>query len=381
MNVMMLWITLLCGVLMIVAFGVTPFVTRKTELFGVSLPSSEIKRYELTALRQSYLRMTILAGAVMLALNVLLFLVFTNENVQIRLFMILIFGYVAVGFLIYLLFHKKMIAFKAAQPWRSYGRAAGEGDAEPVLVVDTSPPGREVVHPAWLWLYAVIGGVTLLYLKYIWPSLPDRIPMNLDTSGAVAEYIDKGTGAFFTMMLAQWIIIIVFILVYLMIPISKRQIDAARPLESREQGRRYRYNMSACMVFCGAALAAVVGILPIAMAQGNGGMAFVIWPLVFTAVIVVVMLAVMFRTGQGGSKLKVDAAEPAPGQKRMENTDDDLYWKLGVIYVNPTDPAVIVEKRFGIGWTLNFGRPVAWLFLAGIAALVIVTIAISYNAQ
>jgi len=382
MNNMMMWITLACDALLVFACAVTPFVTRKTELFGVSLPSSEIGRRELSVLRRAYLRVTLLAGAALLVLNFALFLVFSSEMTQVRIYLVLIFVYIAAEFLIYLVFHKTMVAFKAAQPWRAQGAAAGsagEEGAEPVLVVDTEPPAREVVHPAWLWLYAAIGGGTLLYLWYIWPALPDRIPTNMDTSGVIVDFIDKGPGAFFTMMIAQWIIIAAFVLVYIMIPVSKRQIDAARPRESREQGRRFRYMMSACMVFGGAALAAMVGILPVAMAQSDGGLAFAIAPLVLTMAVVVVMLFVMFRTGQGGSKLKVGTEQHAP-HKRMENTDDDRYWKLGVIYFNPNDPALFVEKRFGIGWTWNMGRPAGWLLLAAIVAVVVISLAAAFSA-
>ncbi len=42
----------------------------------------------------------------------------------------------------------------------------------------------------------------------------------------------------------------------------------------------------------------------------------------------------------------------------------DSRWKLGLFYYNPDDPALFVEKRFGIGYDLNFGRPAAWLVLA-----------------
>ena len=406
MDNMMLWITLVCNVLIVFAFAVTPFVTRKTELFGVSLPSSEIKRFELSEMRRAYLRAVLMSGAALIAVNIILFLIISHEMAQTRIYLILIFAYVAVAFMIYLVFHKKMVAFKAAQPWRAHGAAANAGrafgreaaespetvaspeaatssgiaeSAEPVLVVDTSPPGREVVRPAWLWLFAAIGGGTLLYLWKIWPSLPDRIPMNMDTSGVVVEFMGKGPGAFFTMMLAQWIIIGVFIMVYFMIPAAKRQIDAANPEVSREQGRRFRYRMSACMVFCGAALAAIVGILPVAMAQSDGGMAFVVGPLVATMAVVVVMLVVMFRAGQGGSKLDVGTVEPSAEYKRMANTDDDKYWKLGVFYFNPKDPAFLVEKRFGIGWTVNFGKPAGLLLIVGIIAVVVVALVIGYS--
>ena len=34
-----------------------------------------------------------------------------------------------------------------------------------------------------------------------------------------------------------------------------------------------------------------------------------------------------------------------------------------MLYFNADDPALFVEKRFGIGYTLNFGRPSAWLLI------------------
>ncbi|HEX3543077.1 MAG TPA: DUF5808 domain-containing protein [Candidatus Acidoferrum sp.] len=38
-------------------------------------------------------------------------------------------------------------------------------------------------------------------------------------------------------------------------------------------------------------------------------------------------------------------------------------WK-GSIYSNPSDPALLVPKRFGVGYTLNFGNPWSWAVLA-----------------
>lgn len=31
------------------------------------------------------------------------------------------------------------------------------------------------------------------------------------------------------------------------------------------------------------------------------------------------------------------------------------------MYFNCSDSAIFVQKRFGTGWTLNFGHPIAWL--------------------
>lgn len=44
-------------------------------------------------------------------------------------------------------------------------------------------------------------------------------------------------------------------------------------------------------------------------------------------------------------------------------------WKLGIIYVNPDDPRLIVRQRTGLGWTLNMARPAAWAIVMGLVAL------------
>ena len=56
--------------------------------------------------------------------------------------------------------------------------------------------------------------------------------------------------------------------------------------------------------------------------------------------------------------------------------DDDCFWKLGVFYVNAHDPSLFVPKRFGVGWTVNFGRPSAWALMVGLVLAVVVFVLI-----
>src|SRR5277367_3099815 len=81
---------------------------------------------------------------------------------------------------------------------------------------------------------------------------------------------------------------------------------------------------------------------------------------------VLLLAAVAARAGQGGSRLNgnVRGLARAAGTDR----DDDRFWKARLIYVNCDDPALVVGARFGVGWTLNFGNPVAWLVVAGFVA-------------
>jgi hypothetical protein len=47
--------------------------------------------------------------------------------------------------------------------------------------------------------------------------------------------------------------------------------------------------------------------------------------------------------------------------------NDPANWKAGMFYNCKADPRVIVPKRFGIGWTINFARASAFpvLILSG----------------
>ncbi|HEY1732257.1 MAG TPA: DUF5808 domain-containing protein, partial [Terriglobales bacterium] len=56
---------------------------------------------------------------------------------------------------------------------------------------------------------------------------------------------------------------------------------------------------------------------------------------------------------------------PALGGETPE-PQNDSYWRAGIFYYNPGDPAIFVQKRVGIGYTMNFANKISWLVLAGI---------------
>ena len=93
------------------------------------------------------------------------------------------------------------------------------------------------------------------------------------------------------------------------------------------------------------------------------------WMMGFVILIVVYAvgggLFLAIRLGQGGSRLERQVA----GAPLTNGVADNRVWYLGGFYVNRDDPSIFVEKRFGIGYTVNFGNPKA-------VALVVVFLAI-----
>ncbi len=51
------------------------------------------------------------------------------------------------------------------------------------------------------------------------------------------------------------------------------------------------------------------------------------------------------------------------GRTRHGDRSEDRYWRWGVFYINRADPAFLIEKRVGIGYTLNLGHPLSWVLL------------------
>src|SRR5262249_52006462 len=100
---------------------------------------------------------------------------------------------------------------------------------------------------------------------------------------------------------------------------------------------------------------ALLGFLAVVTARaatsGKGPTALVIIvPLAVVGVIIVSVVVLALRTGQGGARLG------PPAETATDRTDDG-HWFLGAIYHNRDDPAIFVERRFGVGWTLNVANP------------------------
>jgi uncharacterized membrane protein len=86
-----------------------------------------------------------------------------------------------------------------------------------------------------------------------------------------------------------------------------------------------------------------------------------------TLLIVLGAFYLSFTLGQGGSRIRKSFNKNGDEIDR----DNDEYWKLGQFYFNPDDPAVFIEKRFGIGWTINFGSKKGWIYI-GILVIFII---------
>ena len=197
------------------------------------------------------------------------------------------------------------------------------------------------------------------WLRFAWSGIADRFPIHYDLSMQPDAWADKTPAVVLAPLLFGLLMVGGLRLGALMLrtrsrrPVTPGDVERLRLGLAAFLGAEYllavTFSLVALIPLLQASLGAEGTLAVLLVAPHLGTLGLLVW--------------LLHRTSRLPRRAE-DATD------RM----DDRYWKAGLIYSNPNDPAVWVEKRFGIGYTLNFARADAWWFLA---AVVLVPLAAS----
>ncbi|MEK0317221.1 DUF1648 domain-containing protein [Cohnella sp. 56] len=226
------------------------------------------------------------------------------------------------------------------------------------IVVDLLFRQRQrLVGNGWFLLDLAIVAACAISAWLHWDVIPDPVPTHFGLNGEADAYSSKGFGAVFTLNIVQLVLIGVLLMVNMTIRQARQQINPARPEASREQQLRFRRANS---IFVHALSLFVVVFLGLGQSITLYG-----WPIKHLNVgylslvalpIVAVFGFVWYVTRQG--------LDESAGGSRIQS--DEVWRGGGLFYYNKADPALMVEKRYGVGWTINFAHPLGIAILAGI---------------
>jgi len=355
----MKWILSLFVFLPLVAItSVTPYITRRTESFGVSIPRSVYGSPELKAFRKQYAMITGCLGPLFF---VPLLILKIPEEVFPLVFAGAVFGYLSAGFIVYYLYHKKMKRLKRSRNWK--------GERKEAVALDIRFHQRKrTVSYRWFLLPLAITGASFICTALFYDRIPDPVPMHYDMNGEVNRWAEKTPGSVSLLPLVSLFMTGLFMLVNWIIDQSKQQIDADDPEKSLEQNLIFRRRWSGFIIFSGTLLVLMFFLAQLSLIFSYGQKAVFLLMMTAVGLTLVGCLVLTILTGQGGSRIH-GIGENDGG---LINRDDDRFWKLGVFYCNPEDPALFLEKRFGSGWTINFARPAAWLLFLGVLLIPVI---------
>ncbi|OFW11222.1 MAG: hypothetical protein A3H96_25610 [Acidobacteria bacterium RIFCSPLOWO2_02_FULL_67_36] len=203
---------------------------------------------------------------------------------------------------------------------------------------------------------------TALYLHANWQRLPERVPVHWGLDGTPNGWADRTWhGVYGPLILCAVIGLIVLLMAEAIIHASPRARVAGTEAWTR-RFRRANVILLVAGVWGVSAMMSLFALTPLFTdVTGPPGLVWMI-PLVLVVSILPFtwQLVRVVRERDSGSDGTPDAC-----------------WKLGLIYYNPEDSALMVEKRFGIGYTVNFGNRTLW-WIVGVAALVILLVNVAW---
>jgi uncharacterized membrane protein len=209
---------------------------------------------------------------------------------------------------------------------------------------------------------------TAIWLHLHWGQIPQVFPIHWGANGQPNNWATRSfAGVYGPLLMGAVLCALMGFLAYAVLRWSRLiRVGGA----AGEGERRFRLVVVSIIVAAEYLLAVMftwTGLLPLSHKQsGPPGM---IPMLVLSLVFAVVTTTLMIWVGQGGTRLVGSADADSRTVAPVGDRTPDKYWKLGLIYINTNDPALFVEKRFGIGYTLNFGHPGVLVFLAVLVAV------------
>ncbi|MEE9094751.1 DUF1648 domain-containing protein [Pseudarthrobacter phenanthrenivorans] len=349
----------LLGLVLLLAL-VLPSVTSDTIPFGVRVPAQYAADQVVTKQTRIYRRRVLLCGGVIAAAGVGSVAV-TAQPLLLPLSVLVLVG---TWYGCFFLAHQAIRAAKLAGGWFEGLHQGIAVDTE----LRTSPP-----RFPWRWVApaGIITAATAVIGVVMYPSMPQTLAVHYGANGLPNRLEVKSVGSAFSLVFLQLGLTALMAGIAAAIVRSRPDLDPARPVGSSRWARHY-------MTLSAKALLGLVAMIDL----GLMGSSLLMWtgtvtrwaPLVVVVPVlasVAAAVAVLARNNRDRGGNGEDTG--------LTHRDDDRYWRGGVIYINREDPALLVPRRFGIGWTLNFGDPRAAMLLSGIVALIGLVITLRFE--
>lgn len=201
--------------------------------------------------------------------------------------------------------------------------------------------------------FVALGGMGVWALTHL-DQLPARLPVHWGFNGA-NRWVVTSPESILRLLLLQGLVSLILTAILLMLFHGSRRVSTSGPAAAAERAFRRRLAWMLLMVQGFLVLLPAFSLLQ-APAPVVGASVVALMAAIFA------FLVSLLRSGQGGTRL-------AAPQRLTGDRTPDARWIAGMIYFNRADPALLVEKRFGIGYTFNFGNPWSWVLLTALVTL------------
>ncbi|MGY3779439.1 DUF1648 domain-containing protein [Isobaculum melis] len=352
--------------------GLTPYYSRKSTQFGVSLPAALQTGNQIKLYQKQFFIFHLIAVAI---LSVPLYFICQMDY----LVMVQWGGiYLVVGMLallmmtsfLFLHMRKKVLTLKSELPKTELESAAQE------IVVDTAYRKRRLVVPAWLMivpcLFIMLFTLVMTYENY--DRIPELFPVHWGVDMTVDKYAEKSILSVLAVPAFQLVLLVVMYLSNLSLKKAKQQVSSVNATASVEKSQAFRFAWSVYQWFMLIALELLLVKIQMVMIFAEMSINFPLFIIAFCVIFIGSGLFLSFKYGQGGERYQLKKQLKEEKYNTIVHYDDDAHWKLGIFYFNQKDPSLFVESRFGVGMTTNMARWETWAMLVGLIVIILLPV-------
>ena len=220
------------------------------------------------------------------------------------------------------------------------------------------------------WLYLIPGLFSILIIAYTlfnYDSFPEMLTTN--TSG---DSVEKSYLLAMFMPMLMFFFTLLFAFINNSFRLSKKVSGVSMNKVSFEQELKSKYLWSITLYILSMTIILLFGYIHFVIFEVVEFIPWIVFGFIPVPIIIVIVLVIY--AGQSGNRIIQEEKD-----NEIIDRDDDQYWKLGSIYVNKEDPSLFVDKRFGVGLTLNFGNPKAWIALAVFFVFIVGILIVSFS--
>lgn len=355
----MIWVISLLLLFLGFSMAMTPYIAQRGIVFGVSIPQ---ENEQITKLKKHYFLQNMFVTVLFIVLTVILDKIFnvTDETIGV-LMAVFISCQIVYGIMSYFVCNRRMLRYKDKMIAEGY-------EPNKKMALDLSFRENMSIFPTWILVaiqLIIIAFEIIITIKNK-AIIPDKIIMQWDFQGNPTRLADKTLFNIYFLPIIQ--LVMAFILSF-----TNESYKRGKQRVMDKQSVRWSRSFRKISSYVGAVIAILVQIMMFVI-QMTSVVPFLLEKTMSKTLIITLglmllaIIGLMVIYGQSGSRLNQESVT-------LPSYDDDKYWKWGMFYFNRNDPSFWVEKRMGVGMTINIAN---WRAVAFVVVPIVFILGISF---
>lgn len=325
-------------------------LTGNRQFFGVSITPDYIGKEDFKLLDKEYKKF--LSIGFLSIFLICLFFIFILDKGSFA-FTFFILSAIAYNFLVYIKIHNKTkdLKNKLLETFKDSDINLSSKSIIDVKFINE----KDKIIKKFKYIYLIpifIIFIVSIFTFINYSKISNMVPIHWDFMGVADEFIEKSYINIILLIFAQFALSILLSFISLSSIKSRVRIDPENIEQSRLDNIKYLNKIGYTFLSV---------ILSINLILTNSLIASIYGPNLNIAVSILTFLVTILST-----IYLIFTYVKSPNSKATSSyspDDDENYWIWGSIYNNPNDPSFMVQKRFGVGWTINIATPLGKVFL------------------